>query len=58
MLIAARFAQGIGGAMVSAVSLGMIVTLFPGPREQATAIGAFRFVAPRVPPSAWCPAAS
>src|SRR5262245_4159249 len=44
MLIAARFAQGVGGAMVSAVSLGMIVTLFPGPREQATAIGAFSFV--------------
>jgi EmrB/QacA subfamily drug resistance transporter len=35
MLIAARFAQGIGGAMVTAVSLGMIVTLFPEPREQA-----------------------
>jgi EmrB/QacA subfamily drug resistance transporter len=44
MLIAARFTQGIGGAMVSAVSLGMIVTLFPGPREQAKAIGAFSFV--------------
>jgi EmrB/QacA subfamily drug resistance transporter len=44
MLIAARFVQGIGGAMVSAVSLGMIVTLFPEPREQARAIGAFSFV--------------
>src|SRR5262245_846911 len=44
MLIAARFAQGIGGAMASAVSLGMIVTLFPEPREQAKAIGAFSFV--------------
>ena len=44
MLIAARFAQGIGGAMVAAVSLGMIVTLFPEPREQAKAIGAFSFV--------------
>jgi MFS family permease len=33
MLIGARFAQGIGGAMVSAVSLGVIVTLFPGPQE-------------------------
>jgi len=43
MLIAARFAQGIGGAMVSAVSLGMIVTLFPERREQAKAIGAFSF---------------
>jgi EmrB/QacA subfamily drug resistance transporter len=44
MLIIARFAQGIGGAMVSAVSLGMIVRLFPEPREQAKAIGAFSFV--------------
>ena len=44
MLIAARFGQGIGGAMVSAVSLGMIVTLFPDPGEQAKAIGAFSFV--------------
>jgi EmrB/QacA subfamily drug resistance transporter len=44
MLIAARFAQGVGGAMVTAVSLGMIVTLFPEPREQARAIGAFSFV--------------
>lgn len=44
MLIAARFAQGAGGAMASAVSLGMIVTHFPEPRERATAIGAFSFV--------------
>src|SRR5438094_3513492 len=29
MLVAARFAQGIGGAMTSAVILGMIVTMFP-----------------------------
>jgi EmrB/QacA subfamily drug resistance transporter len=44
MLIAARFLQGIGGAAASAVSLGMIVTLFPGPRERGVAIGAFSFV--------------
>jgi EmrB/QacA subfamily drug resistance transporter len=44
LLIAARFAQGLGGAAVSAVSLGMIVTLFPGPRERGKAIGAFSFV--------------
>ncbi|HUC22185.1 MAG TPA: MFS transporter [Streptosporangiaceae bacterium] len=44
MLITARFAQGIGGAMVSAVSLGMIVTLFPEPSAQAKAIGAVSFV--------------
>src|SRR5262245_57457165 len=45
MLIAARFAQGTGGALTSAVILGMIVTMFPGPREQAQAIGGFAFVA-------------
>jgi EmrB/QacA subfamily drug resistance transporter len=45
VLIAARFIQGIGGAMTSAVILGMIVTMFPEPREQARAIGVFAFVA-------------
>ena len=45
MLIGARFLQGVGGAMTSAVILGMIVTMFPEPREQAKAIGAFAFVA-------------
>jgi EmrB/QacA subfamily drug resistance transporter len=37
--------QGIGGAMTSAVILGMIVTMFPEPREQAKAIGVYAFVA-------------
>jgi EmrB/QacA subfamily drug resistance transporter len=45
VLIAARFVQGIGGAMTSAVILGMIVTMFPEPKEQARAIGGFAFVA-------------
>jgi EmrB/QacA subfamily drug resistance transporter len=45
VLIGARFLQGIGGAMAAAVILGMIVALFPDPREQAKAIGAFTFVA-------------
>ena len=45
MLIAARFLQGIGGALTSAVILGMIVTMFTDPREQARAIGIFAFVA-------------
>src|SRR3984957_1618822 len=45
MLIAARFLQGTGGALTSAVILGMIVTMFPGPRDQAKAIGVFAFVA-------------
>ena len=31
--------------MASAVILGMIVTMFPTPREQATAIGIYSFVA-------------
>jgi EmrB/QacA subfamily drug resistance transporter len=44
MLIAARFVQGVGGALGSAVILGMIVTLFPQPGEQAKAIGVFSFV--------------
>ena len=45
MLIAARFVQGVGGALSSAVVLGMIVTMFPEPREQAKAIGVYGFVA-------------
>ena len=45
MLIAARFVQGAGGALASAVMLGMIVTMFPEPREQAKAIGVYGFVA-------------
>ena len=45
LLIAARFVQGVGGALTSAVILGMIVTMFPEPREQAKAIGVYSFVA-------------
>src|SRR2546429_5306242 len=45
LLIAARFVQGVGGALTSAVILGMIVTMFPEPREQAKAIGIYTFVA-------------
>src|SRR5436190_4362778 len=45
MLVAARFVQGIGGAMTTAVILGMIFTMFPEPREQAKAIGVYGFVA-------------
>ncbi len=44
-LVAARFLQGVGGAMTAAVILGMIVTMFPDAREQAKAIGVFAFVA-------------
>src|SRR3954468_20309934 len=45
MLIGARFVQGVGGALTSAVILGMIVTMFPDPREQAKALGVYGFVA-------------
>ena len=45
LLIGARFLQGLGGALTSAVILGMIVTMFPEPAEQAKAIGVYSFVA-------------
>src|SRR4030088_2012623 len=45
MLVAARFVQGIGGAVSSAVILAMIVTLFPKPDELAKAFGIFSFIA-------------
>jgi EmrB/QacA subfamily drug resistance transporter len=45
VLVVARFVQGIGGALTSAVVLGMIVTMFPQPGEQARAIGVYGFVA-------------
>jgi EmrB/QacA subfamily drug resistance transporter len=45
VLVVARFIQGIGGAMTSAVILGMIVTMFSEPRDQAKAIGVYAFVA-------------
>ncbi|MFI9415853.1 MFS transporter [Streptomyces werraensis] len=44
VLIAARALQGVGGAMTSAVVLGMVVALFPQGREQATAIAVFSAV--------------
>ena len=44
-LVVARFVQGAGGALTSSVILGMIVTMFSQPREQAKAIGVFAFVA-------------
>src|ERR1700760_4232299 len=44
-LIGARFVQGIGGALSSAVILAMIVRMFQAPNEQAKAIGVYGFVA-------------
>jgi len=45
MLIAARFVQGVGGAVSSAVILAMIVGLFPRPDEQAKAFSVFSVIA-------------
>ena len=45
MLICARAVQGLGGAVVSAVALSLIVTLFTEPAERAKAMGVFGFVA-------------
>ena len=58
MLVAARAVQGIGGAMVSAVALSLIVTLFTEPGERAKAMGVFGFVASGGGTSACCSAAS
>jgi EmrB/QacA subfamily drug resistance transporter len=44
-LIGARAVQGVGGAVVSAVALSLIVTLFTEPAERAKAMGVFGFVA-------------
>ncbi|CAL9497766.1 putative MFS-type transporter EfpA [Actinosynnema sp. ALI-1.44] len=43
LLIAARFLQGAGSALASAVILGILVTLFTDPAERAKAIGVFSF---------------
>jgi len=43
LLIGARFVQGAAGAMVSAVSLGMVIALYPEPRGRARAMGVYSF---------------
>ncbi|MGW1882157.1 MFS transporter [Streptomyces sp. NPDC001970] len=43
VLIAARFLQGVGSALASAVGLGILVTLFTEPKERAKAIAVFSF---------------
>jgi EmrB/QacA subfamily drug resistance transporter len=45
MLIGARTVQGLGGAVASAVSLSLMMTLFTEPAERAKAMGIFGFVA-------------
>ncbi|MBB4739772.1 MFS family permease [Actinoplanes octamycinicus] len=43
LLVAGRFVQGVGGALASAVVLGMIVRCYPEPGPQARAMGIFSF---------------
>lgn len=45
LLVAARFVQGIGGAMTSAVILAMIATTFENQAERTRAMGVFSFTA-------------
>ena len=45
MLVAARFVQGIGGALSASVIIAIIVTEFPNPIERAKAMSAYIFVA-------------
>ncbi|CAN5171476.1 DHA2 family efflux MFS transporter permease subunit [soil metagenome] len=45
LLVAARAVQGVGGAVVSAVALSLMMTLFTEPAERAKAMGIFGFVA-------------
>mgnify|MGYP002720364122 FL=1 len=44
MLIAARAVQGLGGAVVSAVALSLIMNLFTEPADRAKAMGFYGFV--------------
>ncbi len=45
MLVIARAVQGVGGAIVSAVALSLMMMLFTTPAERAKAMGIFGFVA-------------
>ena len=45
LLVAARFVQGIGGALAASVILAIVVTEFPQPAERARAMSAYVFVA-------------
>ncbi|GAA2987223.1 MFS transporter [Actinokineospora diospyrosa] len=45
MIIGARFLQGVGGALATSVVLGMIVSMFPKPKEQSKALAFYAFVA-------------
>jgi EmrB/QacA subfamily drug resistance transporter len=45
VLLTARAVQGLGGAVVSAVALSLIMTMFTEPADRAKAMGVFGFVA-------------
>jgi EmrB/QacA subfamily drug resistance transporter len=45
VLVGARAVQGLGGAVVSAVALSLMMTLFTEPADRAKAMGVFGFVA-------------
>jgi EmrB/QacA subfamily drug resistance transporter len=45
VLIVARAVQGLGAALVAAVSLSIVMNLFPEGRERAKAMGIFAFIA-------------
>ncbi len=44
LLVAARFAQGLGGAVVSSIALSLIMNLFTEAEERAKAMGVYGFV--------------
>jgi len=44
VLVVSRAVQGIGGAVVTAVALSLIMDLFPAPADRAKAMGAYGFV--------------
>ncbi len=44
LLIAARFVQGLGGAVVSSIALSLIMNLFTEAEERAKAMGIYGFV--------------
>jgi EmrB/QacA subfamily drug resistance transporter len=43
-LVAGRFVQGVGAAVISSTSLGLIAALFPDPRERVRAMAVYAFV--------------
>ncbi|MDX6353246.1 MAG: hypothetical protein QOF98_149 [Streptomyces sp.] len=44
-LVTFRFVQGVGGALASAVVLGMIITMFPDAKDRGKALAVYAFTA-------------